>query len=291
MKKKWEHCHAYKSWWDYVCIKPISRNILVLKLLNRPAPTVFELQGPYFNKRSVMKCYTEVFQKKITTSGNWKCLWKTDFYRTHNNSRTKMNYEKKTLSTFVEQTIYLQLIFKSTMKVQLFIRNSNFRGLPFSRFMWITSFLWGKLEKKSTRQLPQIFFIFTCIQEFSLWLNKQWREKSASMVTLRGLTHFKTRFLLLNLQIRNFTHEWYPCYNSTKYSYGREVIFPTQNIINFFMFGMSKKIEISKTKLKKHLWCSEHCFRFLMTPVLYPWVAHSWRTSNFKRPLRNAVPT
>ena len=120
--------------------------------------------------------------QKIITSGSWKFLRKKCVFLTFNNSKPKMKYEKSFLN-LVKQTIPVRLIWVSTLLVQPFSRWSIYRRPRFSRFLWITRFLWKKRERVHGSYLTFFLFLYVSTNFYYDWTKnkeKNW-EYGVSM--------------------------------------------------------------------------------------------------------------
>ena len=140
--------------------KPLSWNVLLSQPLKRPAPIVFEQQGSYWYEKKRSKVFygrmesflqLSKFQKN-TTCRNWTFLWKNIFFKLVITQKRK--WYKKKLYNFLEQTLPLQMIWKSTLVIKSFTRWSIFRGPPFFPFSVNNSFPMKK-SGETSQLLPQ----------------------------------------------------------------------------------------------------------------------------------------
>ena len=96
------------SWWHYVCRKTAVLKYISFRTSNKQAPTVLDLQGSYWNwkKRNevLYRCIQSFWDVETFYEKNDLYFWK------HSITRERKWNRKKTLYTFVDQTIILRLI-------------------------------------------------------------------------------------------------------------------------------------------------------------------------------------
>ena len=170
-KKEWEYGHEDNSRWHCVCRKTAllkcisftasketsvnnfwpSRLILMWKVAEWSALQKYRVYFKFLNFQRIYKLRKlKIFIKKLI------------FFAARNSLKTKKKYEK-TLFTFVEQTIPFMIEMNvdyvgQSIPPLVFLPRTLF--LPFSA----NNSFYTKKTGKSTRQLPQLLFEFTCVR-------------------------------------------------------------------------------------------------------------------------------